>query len=193
MSISLRRRLHHAGLLSILAAACVALAPAAASANTCANANTAVSHASRHQLRRAVVCLINQQRTSRGLPALHANGKLDRSAQGWTNTMVRRHIFTHGLRFWTRISAVGFDWTTTGENIASGYTTPFQVVKAWMASQEHCFNILAPDFSQVGTGVLNRGTAGYGAATWTQDFGLHMGRHWPSHKTGPQNGCPYTI
>jgi uncharacterized protein YkwD len=197
MSISLPRRLPRAGLLTILAAACVALAPAAASASigisTCANALTPVSLASRPQLRQAVVCLINEQRTTRGLPALHANGKLNRSAQQWTNTMVRRQDFTHGRRFWTRISAVGFDWTTTGENIAVGYTTPAQVVKAWMDSRDHCHNILAPDFSQVGTGVLNRGIGYDGAATWTQDFGLRMGRSWPSHKWGPYDGCPYII
>jgi uncharacterized protein YkwD len=194
MSMSTLCRLLRAGLLTLAASFCVALPTATASAHGCRHANTPVSRATRHQLKRAVVCLINQQRRSHGLPHLHANGKLNRSAQHWTRTMVTRKIFTHGTRFWTRISAVGFNWSTVGENIAVGYTTPFQVVKAWMASTDHCQNILQPAFSQVGTGVLNQGISGWGgSATWTQDFGLRMGRRAPSHKKGPADGCPYNI
>ncbi|HWD64372.1 MAG TPA: CAP domain-containing protein [Solirubrobacteraceae bacterium] len=194
MSSSTPRWLSRAGLLTLLASLCVAVPAAGANAHSCRHANAPVSQASRHQLKGAVVCLINQQRTSRGLPRLHANGKLNRSAQDWTRTMISRQIFTHGTNFASRISAVGFNWSTAGENIAVGYTTPFQVVKAWMASPDHCQNILYPDFSQVGTGVLNRGISGWGgAATWTQDFALRMGRRDPSHKMGPANACPYNI
>jgi uncharacterized protein YkwD len=193
MSKSTRMRLWRASLLTVLATVCVAIPAASASASTCANANTPVSRATRRELRRAVVCLVNQQRTSRGLPRLRANWRLNRSAQHWTRTMVRRQIFTHGTRFWTRISAVGFDWSAAGENIAVGFTTPSQVVTGWMASLGHCENILQPAFSQIGTGVINRGISRYGAATWTQDFALRMGRRAASHNMGPYNGCPYTI
>ncbi|HET9719677.1 MAG TPA: CAP domain-containing protein [Solirubrobacteraceae bacterium] len=192
--MSNRSWLTRAGLLTLLAAICVAVPTASASAAGCRFANTPVFRASRPELRRAVVCLINQQRISRGLPRLHANGKLNRSAQRWTRTMVRRQIFTHGTRFWTRISAVGFDWSTAGENIAVGFATPSQVVKGWMASLGHCENILDPAFSQVGTGELNSGIGGWGGpATWTQDFALRMGRRAPSHNMGPYNGCPYNV
>jgi uncharacterized protein YkwD len=193
MSISTPGRLRRAGLLALLATGCVAVPTATASASTCAHASTPVSQASRHELRRAVVCLINKQRTSRGLPRLRANWRLNRSAQSWTRTMVNRQIFTHGTRFWTRISAVGFNWSTAGENIAVGFTTPSQVVKGWMASLGHCENILQPAFSQIGTGVINQGISRFGAATWTQDFALRMGRRAPSHNMRPYDGCPYTI
>jgi hypothetical protein len=39
-------------------------------------------------MRAAVLCLINRQRTSRGLPTLHASRRLNRSAQGWTEHIV---------------------------------------------------------------------------------------------------------
>ena len=112
-----------------------------------------------HDVRRsraAVVCLINRQRTSRGLPALTANSRLDRSAQGWTNEMVSHHEFTHGADFAERISAAGFRWSQAGENIASGFPTPASVVAGWMASTGHCENILDPAFREVGTGVSAR-------------------------------------
>lgn len=174
-----------------LMAPAVALTPAA-SAQGCAHANSTVLSASRGQLRGAVVCLINEQRTARGLPRLKTNRKLNRSAQHWTNVMVDDHEFTHGTNFAARISAVGYDWSTAGENIATGFSTPSSVVGGWMASAGHCRNILTPIFAAVGTGVSPSGVPGYGnRGTWTQDFGLWMGAHAPSSNWGPADGCPY--
>ncbi len=193
MPYLIRRRLVTAAKVTLVGLVFAAAAPHAAIAGSpCAHAYTPVGAASRKQIRAAVVCLINRQRTSRGLPALHINRRLNRSAQSWTDTMVRRQKFTHGSDFGARISAVGFNWSTAGENIAVGFTTAHSVVKAWMASTGHCENILDPDFAQVGTGVVNRGIRGWGgAATWTQDFGLWMGASPPSHRWGPADGCPY--
>jgi uncharacterized protein YkwD len=164
----------------------------ALSSNSCANANTPAAHATKQAMRKAVVCLINKQRTARHLPALQEQSQLERSAQGWTNTMVAHDDFTHGAEFWTRIQAAGFDWQFAGENIASGFATPREVVTAWMASQGHCRNILDPQYASVGTGISSRavGSAASGAATWTQDFGTTLAQHAPSDNWGPANSCP---
>lgn len=184
------RALAIAALLSV--AGLSAAAAPAAGAGRCAAAHASISHASRRAIKAAVVCLVNLQRTSRGLPPLHESRRLDRSAQGWTNVMVRVHEFTHGADFASRISAVGFDWEAAGENIAAGYQTPASVVRAWMASPGHCRNILSPTFLDVGTGVSVGAVAGAeGAGTWTQDFGLPMGAQPRSGNSGPANGCPY--
>jgi len=156
----------------------------------CAGASTAIAASTKSALRAAVVCLINRQRTSRGLPALTADAKLDRSAQGWTNEMVSHHEFTHGADFAERISAAGFHWSQAGENIATGYPTPDSVVTAWMRSAGHCVNILDPAFRYVGTGVSRRATI-VSPGTWTQDFGLLMGQRAPSGDRAPAAGCPY--
>jgi uncharacterized protein YkwD len=158
---------------------------------SCANADTPAANVARQAMRDAVVCLINQQRTGRHLPALHPNTRLDRSAQGWTNTMVTTGIFSHGVDFAARISSVGYVWTSAGENIATGFQTPREVVSAWMASDGHCRNILDPSFADVGTGVSTHPIGQYGPSTWTQDFGLWMGHSNPSGNSGPQRGCPY--
>jgi uncharacterized protein YkwD len=158
----------------------------------CAHAYSTVFNASGRQLRRAVVCLINDQRTERGLPRLKVNARLNRSAQDWTNVMVDDGTFTHGTDFAGRISAVGYDWSTAGENIATGFATPASVVNAWMGDVGHCRNVLTPTFAAVGTGVSRLGVRGYGnLGTWTQDFGLWMGRRPPSGNWGPADGCPY--
>ena len=164
-----------------------------ARARGCAEAHTTIAQASRAQLQRAVVCLINQQRRRRHLPGLRENARLNRSAQGWTNVMVTHRDFSHGADFAARISHVGFDWSNVGENIATGYTTPTAVVRAWMASKGHCQNILNPEYRYVGTGVSDRSIAGHSTldGTWTQDFGLLMGQHAPSGNWRPAEGCPY--
>lgn len=167
---------------------------AAHTAVDCVNADTPAVSATPGQMRAAVDCLINQQRADRGLPALHEQAQLERSAQNWTDWMVSNNQFTHGPNFAARITQVGYYWMTAGENIASGFATPNDVVTAWMASPDHCHNILDPLFYDVGTGI-NTGpvpVVASGPATWTQDFGLKMTRHAPSHDWAPANGCPYT-
>lgn len=159
----------------------------------CAGANTPATSAPKAAMRGAVVCLINQQRAAHHLPAFHANSRLDDSAQHWTDTMVSSDQFTHGVNFAARISAAGFHWSYAGENIASGFATPSEVVSAWMRSTDHCQNILSPMYSDVGTGVSPHGVLGIPASTWTQDFGLWMGHSAPSNNFGPAHGCPYHV
>jgi uncharacterized protein YkwD len=163
------------------------------SSGACANANTPSTQASAATMGAAVDCLINHERTSRGLPALTVSSQLNRSAQNWNDSMIASGNFTHGSNFAGRISAVGYNWQTAGENIATGYLTPAQVVSAWMASTDHCQNILDPSFRNVGTGETPAPVGGWasGPATWTQDFGLLMSQSALSGNHGPQNGCPY--
>jgi uncharacterized protein YkwD len=183
--------------VAAVALASLSFAPLATAAGhgreRCADAHAPISAAPRAALQRAVVCLIDQQRRDRGLPRLRENSQLNRSAQGWTNTMVDNRNFGHGADFAARISAAGFHWSSAGENIATGFETPADVVHAWMGSAGHCQNILNPTYRFVGTGVRNRPVAGFsnGYGTWTQDFALKMGESPASGNWGPADGCPY--
>ena len=191
----IRRHLAALLALSAVAASCLAPAASARARHTCRYANTPATAATRAQMRAAVVCLINQQRTKRHLPALHPRPSLDRSAQRWTNAMIASRRLTHGPNFAARITATGFDWSAVGENIAAGFATPHDVVGAWIASTGHCANILDPTFADVGTGVSAHRVGHFpGApATWTQDFGLQRGHKPPSRNRRPASGCPYHI
>ncbi|MHB8656741.1 MAG: CAP domain-containing protein [Solirubrobacteraceae bacterium] len=167
--------------------------PASGVSPACPNADTPATSASPAAMRAAVDCLINQERTSRGLPALGADPRLDHSAQLWNSLMVLTGVFSHGTDFASRISAVGFIWSFAGENIATGFSTPRAVVSAWMASPDHCQNILDPNYGDVGTGVSPHSVGSFagGPSTWTQDFALWMGHNPPSANHGPASGCPY--
>jgi uncharacterized protein YkwD len=183
-------------LLPAIAAPAEARRPDAVSAHqarACAGANTRATRSAIPMMRGAVVCLINQERGEHGLPPLRADGRLDSSAQSWSNKMVATHEFTHGVNFAGRISATGFHWSSAGENIATGYVTPRQVVNGWMGSTGHCQNILNPTYRDVGTGVNRHAIGGFatGPATWTQDFALPLGKSAPSRNWGPAERCPY--
>jgi uncharacterized protein YkwD len=160
----------------------------------CPNADISAQAAAATAMRAAVLCLANQQRVGRGLPMLADSPLLDTVAQAWTDTMVATGIFSHGTNFIGRLARVGYDWSNAGENIATGFATPRSVVTAWMASTDHCRNILDPTFANIGIGVNPKpaGTGVADAATWTQDFGLLMSAAAPSKDTAPMNGCPYT-
>ena len=175
--------------LGLMATAPVVMA--AGRRSRCAHAHVWVTHAHLGEMRRAVLCLVNRQRIEHHLPRLIASAKLDRSAQGWTDSMVDSDDFTHGRAFMNRISATGFDWSTVGENIATGFLTPAAVVRAWMRSPGHCANILDPAYREVGTGVSGRRIPHASSlfGTWTQDFGRLMSQRALSRNDGPANAC----
>ncbi|MCW2966681.1 MAG: hypothetical protein JWM71_453 [Solirubrobacteraceae bacterium] len=188
-------------LLPALIAACALLPASTAGAATCAGLDTPISAASAAAAKTAIVCMVNAERTVRGLPALTPDDRLGVSAQRHTDDMVARNFFSHyapapapyGTDPGSRITAAGYDWQFYGENIAVGYVTPRAVMTGWMASEGHCRNILDPSAEQIGVGVADTPATllGQAGGTWTQDFGLPSDAHAPSSDTGPQDGCPY--
>lgn len=66
-----------------------------------------------------------------------------------------------------RLRVHDVDWITVGENIAMGFSSPDEVMDAWMESPGHCSNILDVWFTHIGIGVH---TSYDGGPWWTQDF-----------------------
>jgi len=154
-------------------------APASASAGTCAGANADPANTSLSTIKSATLCLLNQERSSRGLRSLRHNSRLSLASQRHSNDMARRNYFEHG-NFVGRIKASRYlqgsgSWSV-GENIAWGsgeLATPKQIVKAWMNSPPHRHNILHRKFLEIGIGVT-RGVPvrqNYDGATYATDFG----------------------
>lgn len=182
------------GLVLVLAAGLLTVAPgarAASSRHRCHDAHVPITAGRPGEMRRAVLCLVNRERRLHHLPRLIASRRLDRSAQRWTDVMVRSDEFSHGAAFMNRITAVGFDWSTVGENIATGFRTPVAVVRAWMRSPGHCANILDPAYREVGTGLAARRIprASSLLGTWTQDFGRLMSQRPLSRDYAPARAC----
>jgi uncharacterized protein YkwD len=167
---------------SLLALTAAVAAPSAAHAGSCSGADRDPSQLGHTATVRTTLCLLNKERSARGLRKLRADSKLRRAAAGHAGDMVAQHYFDHnsksGATFVTRIKRTG--WTrsrrswTVGENIGYGsgsLATPRQMVKGWMNSSGHRANILARQFKMIGIGVANGAPTGGSGATYATDFG----------------------
>ena len=178
-----RQAIHPAA--AALSATVLALAGApAASAASCGSASAQPGEISKAAMASSTICLLNAERTQRGLHPLKVNRRLARAATGHAGDMVRRGYFSHdslsGASFVDRIRRTGYlsgprAWFV-GENLAWGSgdrSSPSAIVHGWMSSPGHRANILQRRFRQVGLGLVRGApTQVYGpAATYATDFG----------------------
>ena len=180
------RSLRALTLTTSLAIVLLALAgPASAAAAPCANATTLPGQASERVLSKATVCLVNKERTRRGMRALRVNRRLSQAALAHTRDMVEKRYFEHVSKAGTdvvdRLLSTGYlgrvrSWLV-GENLAWGtqsLSTPRQTVTNWMESPGHRANILKRRFREIGIGVVFHAPTRRSdrvAATYTTTFG----------------------
>jgi uncharacterized protein YkwD len=161
-------------------------ARARAASERCSGADAMPGQAPGDDLRGATLCLMNAERTARGLGRLQAEPLLGRVAASYARQMVRGRFFDHtspgGSTMVARIKTTSYlrdvaSWSV-GENLAWGsgsLATPRATVRAWMQSAEHRANLLDRHFADVGIGVavgapiaLEPGELG---GTYVTDFG----------------------
>ena len=167
------------GLAALTLAAVVPAAPAAAQG--CAGAGLMPNHHNADRVASATLCLVNRERTSRGLAALAGDGRLERAARRHSADMVSRRYFDHaspaGDTLFSRASAAHYirsQRSLLAENLGWGsgsFATPAHIVRAWMASPGHRTNILSPWARDAGVGVDLGTPVGLHGATYTLDFG----------------------
>jgi uncharacterized protein YkwD len=175
--------------LATIAAAAAALsagvaAPASAGVTACSSstATTPPTVENVDQVERTVLCLVNRERTSRGLKRLRADGRLARAAARHSQDMVRRGYFSHvspgGSTMTERIKATG--WFSGArsyafaENLAWGsgtLATAESIVEGWMRSPGHRQNILNGRYGRLGVGVALGTPRELDGATYTTNFG----------------------
>jgi len=80
------------------------------------------------------------------------------------------HQGTDGSNPGTRATRAGYRWRTIGENIAAGPETARRVVAGWLASPEHCANIMDERFTQMGIAYHVDWQTRAGVY-WVQSFG----------------------
>lgn len=115
------------------------------------------------------------------VPALRYNSVLEGSAQGYADDLAvhnlfpstKAHLGSDGRSFDQRILAAGYQpgpSGAVGENVSGGRPTPQEAVAAWLASPQHCPNLLDPDFTEMGVGHRVQPGSTY-IDYWVQDFG----------------------
>lgn len=121
-----------------------------------------------------VLELTNGERQKAGLRPLALSSELNVAAQTYSQVLATSGCFEHTCgpvpNFADRAAQSGYaNFIELGENIAAGYPTPEAVVGGWMASAGHRANILSPNFTEMGIGLVSD-TGQYGTY-WTQEFG----------------------
>ena len=152
--------------IAVAALASLALAerPAHSPARTvlaeeCNNASTPVHRLSGSAVRKALLCLINEERRRHARQPVTSSEALQRAAQQHADKMVATDCLSHQCpgegSLGSRIRRSGYpagvdDWEFA-ENTGCGLTTE-AMVKNWMASRYHRINILDPRFEDLGVG-----------------------------------------
>ena len=98
--------------------------------------------------------LVNDHRLAKGLAALLPSTRLGDAARAHARHMIDHRFFAHaepeGHTPGERLALANVDWSSVGENIASGYSTPQAVFEAWLASPDHRANIESDRFTYAG-------------------------------------------
>lgn len=118
------------------------------------------------QFAQQVLDLVNQERTKAGLSPLSMNSGLSKVAMAKAQDMYNNNYFDHqsptyGSPF-DMMKSFGITYSTAGENIAKGQTSPAEVMNQWMNSSGHRANILNNSFTQIGVAYYN--------SEWVQEF-----------------------
>lgn len=170
----------------VLAALLAAVSPAGAftGQTSCPDAWATPRTADPATLERAILCVINEERASAGLPVVTAQDGLTRAARAHSDDMVAARYFAHisptqgsGT---DRLKAAGYirrgvDWEY-GEILAWGeasMATPMSTLWRWMTSTGHRTVLMDPAWREVGIGVTFGSPAGpaVAPATVSVDFG----------------------
>ena len=173
-----------AAVTAATALAAIAPSPAHAGVTACSSstASTLPTQQNVGQVERTVLCLVNRERTSRGLKKLRSSAKLAKAAESHSRDMVDRNYFDHvspgGGTMQDRIKGTG--WFSGArsfafaENIAWGseeLAAPSNIVENWMESPGHRRNILNGRYVELGVGIALGTPREYDGATYTTNFG----------------------
>ena len=102
---------------------------------------------------RAVLDAMNRYRREAGLAPLRLNGTLSLVAGDRVDHMMTNRYFDHvspdGVQPFVWLPRRGYQYSTAGENLASGYRSAEALVRGWMSSAPHRANILG-NYNEVG-------------------------------------------
>ena len=124
---------------------------------------------------RAFLDLINDYRRNNGAGALSLNNNLGAAADYHSRDMAEKNYFKHTLKNGDsaeeNIRRFGYtNYVAVGENIAAGYETANDVMKAWKSSSGHDRNMRSKNYTEIGIGRAYSKGSKYGWY-WTTTFG----------------------
>ncbi len=105
---------------------------------------------------RQIMELTNRTRQEKNIFTLASAAKLDVSAQHKADDMAVNQYFAHSnnnksLANW--LQEAGYQYQVAGENLAVGFSSAEDIVRAWKNSPSHYANLIDPDFKEIGIGL----------------------------------------
>lgn len=114
--------------------------------------------------------LMNAKRVEAGLKPLTMDNTLLQVARYKSNDMIQNNFFDHtnpdGTKWTNWLQALGYKYTTAGENIAYNTYDAVELFNQWWNSEGHRANMMNASYTKVGIGVLY----GNGKYMGTQEF-----------------------
>ncbi|MDD4412345.1 MAG: CAP domain-containing protein [Patescibacteria group bacterium] len=105
-----------------------------------------------------IISLTNQERKNVSVAPLTENIQLSQAAYAKAEDMLVQSYFSHtgpdGRKLSDWLKDYGYRYTVAGENLAVGFNSAKEAVEAWKESKTHYANMIDPDFSQIGVGVV---------------------------------------
>jgi uncharacterized protein YkwD len=100
--------------------------------------------------------MISSYRAQNGLGPVRVNSRLMTAAGDYARAMGQRDKINHtiGGSLAKRVSAAGYDWGTTAENLGAGYGSLDAVIASWKASAGHRRNLLNPNVTEMGIAAV---------------------------------------
>jgi len=117
-----------------------------------------------------ILQLCNAERAKTGAKPLKGSADLVKLARMKSQDMVTNNYFSHqsptyGSPF-DMMKKYGVNYMYAGENIAMNQAAD-RAFTAWMGSEGHRKNILNPNFTEIGIGIVSKGGGSY---IYTQEF-----------------------
>jgi uncharacterized protein YkwD len=135
------------------------------------------------QAGQAVLAQVNEARSTArrcgeqafdAAPPLAWSDRLGEAAHAHSSDMARHDFFDHrghdGSTSAERAERAGYRWRRVGENIAAGIGSAEQAVDGWLASPQHCANLMNADFTEMGAAHAIEHDS-RAVIYWTQVFG----------------------
>lgn len=126
--------------------------------------------------RTKIINLTNEVRDKLNIKPLTENALLNEAAYAKANDMLYNQYFSHTnlngkkLDYWLKQS--NYEYSAAGENLAMGFINAESVINGWMKSETHRANIIDPNFSDVGIGIVSGQYNNRDSVLIVQYFGL---------------------
>lgn len=106
-----------------------------------------------------IISLTNQLRREKSVTSLIENKLLDEAAYQKAQDMLVKQYFSHigpddkNMSDW--LGAVGYKYSIAGENLAMGFSSAPDVMRAWENSPTHYANLIDSDYDEIGVAMAD--------------------------------------